>query len=677
MDFLLEIGCEEIPALWIEPALEQLKEEAYSFLENERLIPKSIKTYGTPRRLALIINGLPERQKDREKETIGPPATSSASGFAKACGVSEIELFVKEVKGKMYYSLIKKEKGQVSKKILERILPDLIKGLKFPKSMRWKTEFTFARPIRWIVAILDKEIVKCEIAGVVSCNCTRGLRSEPIIIPSPSTYVSLLKKNGVIVDYKERKGFILKRIKEEGDMCGAKPYLPKELLSQITNLVEAPVIIKCGFNKRFLHLPDDVLITAMIHHQRYVPLVKVKGQESGVGSQEGMMPYFLVVSNGGENAMEIIKKGHERVISARLSDAEFFFKEDCKIPMEKFADKLKGVVFHKGLGSLYDKTMRNVAFSTSLALRLIPEREIPDVSKAAFLCKVDLTSLMVQEFPELQGIMGYHYAIKQGIPKKIAIVSKEHYSILPKSLLGRIVHVADRMDTLTGYFSLGIIGKGDSDPYGLRRCGNSIIKIILSSNFKRKIMIESLIRESCRMYKIMDEDKITETLLLFMKQRLESMFREEYPQDVISAVLLSGFDDIIDVRERIRALSFFVKDPDFNNLTASFKRSVNILKGLEDYGFDENFLLEDSEKRLYLSIIEARKGLHNAISKKDYKAGFKILSSLKPDIDKFFDDVLVMADDENIRKNRLSLLFLLKDLFLTLADISVLKVVSI
>ncbi|MEW6481826.1 MAG: glycine--tRNA ligase subunit beta, partial [bacterium] len=553
MDFLLELGVEEIPALWIDKALEQLKEKMQTFLENEGIAFKSIKTYATPRRLALIIKGLGRRQK--EKEIIGPPAGFPIEGFLKAQGVLEKELFIKEIKGKRYYCLTKR--GKETKEIIKNGIANLIKGITFPKQMRWKTSFAFARPIRWIACLLDNEIIEFECAGVISSNKTRGLRrkKEPIVLSSPSSYISLLKENGIIVDCKERKKFILRKLKSEAAKLKAKPWLKEELLSEITNLVESPVIIRCSFNKRYLKIPSEVIIATLTHHQRYVPLIKKKG----------IAPYFLVVSNGGEKG--IITKGHNRVISARLSDAEFFFKEDKKIPLERFGDRLKGVVFHKGLGSLYDKTMRNVSLSVSLGLRLIEEKRLPELSKAAFLCKADLTSQMVSEFPELQGIMGYHYAIAQGIPKNIANAIREHYLPCPKSKLARIINLADRMDTLTGYFSLGMIPKGSEDPYGLRRCGNSIVQIILSSNFKKRILLLSLIRESCRIGKIQDEDKITRELLLFIKQRLFSIFKEKYFTDVISAVLTLGFDDIVDCEERIKALSFFIKDPYFIDLS--------------------------------------------------------------------------------------------------------------
>lgn len=664
MNFLLEIGCEEIPGLWIEPALEQLKEKAHSLLEAERLYPSSIKTYGTPRRLALIINGLPERQKDIEKEIIGPPATQSPSSFAKKHNILEKELFIKEIKGKRYFCFIKRKKGEETEKVIKRIIFDIIKGIKFPKNMRWKTSFTFARPIRWIVAMLDDKIIELEFEGLISSKKTYGLRrkKEPILV-SPSSYVLALKENNIIVDCKERKAYILKMIKIEADKLKAKPYLPSSLLDEITNLVEAPFVIRCRYKEKFLKLPADVLIAALIHHQRYVPLTKGKM----------LIPYFLVVSNGGEATEDIIRKGHERVVSARLYDAEFFFKSDLKIPIEQFSERLKGVVFHKGLGSLYDKTMRNVRLSTSLALRLMNEKDTPDVSKASFLSKADLTSQMVAEFPELQGIMGYHYAISQGIPKRIAIASAEHYLTLPKSNISKIINLADRIDTLVGYFSIGISAKGSEDPYGLRRCGNSIVKIVISSNFKNRISLNSLIREAFRGFKIDDEEKITADALLFLKQRLEFILKEKYKEDVIDAVLNCGFNDIVDAKERIEALTFFKKDPNFNNLITSFKRVFNILKGKEEGLFDKSLLKEEGEKRLYSSLVKVEENLKCAISEEDYKNAFKLISSLKEDIDTFFDNVMVMAPDKNIQENRLSLLFLLKRLFLMLADISILK----
>ncbi len=663
MNLLLEIGCEEIPALWIEPSLKQLKENAYSLFEKQGIIPNSSKTYGTPRRLVLLLKGIPKRQKDREIEIIGPPATSSPDGFAKAHSISIKELVIKERNGKKYYSIVKKKKKEETKHILGNILRELISSLSFPKSMRWKTNFTFARPIRWILCLLDNEIINFEIEGVSSSSKTFGLRTRKgaIYVPSVDSYISILRENSIIVDHNERGKFILNKLEEMAKKHQSKPYLNERLLSEIVFLVESPVIMECSFSKKFLRLPDDVLIASMIHHQRYVPLMK----------KTGLINYFLVVSNGGENAKNTIREGHKRVVSARLYDASFFFKEDLKTPLERFVDKQKGVIFQKRLGSLYDKTMRVVAFSTSIALRLVPENDIQYVSKAAFLSKADLGTQIVCEFPELQGIMGYYCALKQGYPKKIADALREHYSLVPKTTIGKIINLADRMDTLVGYFNLGIFPKGSEDPYGLRRCGNSIVEIILSSNFKNRLSLESLIRESLRIYKI-EEERIFNELLLFFRQRLEFIFSRKYPQPCITAILNCGFDDIIDTHERLNAFSSFTKTSDFLDLKTYAKRVMNILREKEPaVVVDEVLFCEKEEKSLYDAVKLAEKELDDTISKREYTLGFTILSSLKKEVDKFFDNVMVMVDDEKIRENRISLLSFLKRLLFKLVDVSV------
>ena len=659
-DLLLEIGTEELPASYIEPALSQMKIGAERLFSESAIEFSSISAYGTPRRLALILCQIREREEGKEEEIFGPPATASPDGFAKKYFCLPKDLLTREKKGGKYWCLIKKKEAKPADVIAQKVLPQLISSISFPKSMRWKQDFTFARPIRWLVALLGDKLIPFEIEGVRTQRESLGLRGRPpIFITSPTSYLSALRENGIMADQKERKEYILSELKDSAKEIGAEPLLYEGLLDEVANMVEDPKIIMGRFSKRYLKIPKDVIVASMVSHQRYFPLLK----------DDELTEYFLAVGNSKKSPL--IRKGLERVLSARLADADFFFKEDTKIPLEHFASKLKDVVWQEGLGTLHEKTMRVVRLATSLSLRLLEPKDIRYVERAAYLAKADLMTQMVSEFPKLQGIMGYHYAKCEGIEEEIALAIREHYEPLPNSPIAKVVSLADRIDTLVGYFALGYIPKGSEDPQGLRRAGNSVIQIIGEADFKTRVLLFSIISEACKGYERTNEEKIMETLLPFLRQRLFFVLSSSFGRGVIEAVLSVNFADPKDCRERASALSNFMKEEEFSDLTISIKRVMNILKGAERVGFDESLLLEPAEKELYCLLTKTELDLQSACRRKGYDEAFLLLSKLRPSIDKFFDEILVQTDEQKIRENRQALLFRILSLFLKIADFSV------
>lgn len=657
-DLLLEIGTEELPASYIEPALSQLKIEAERLFSENAIEFSFSEVYGTPRRLSLILFSVKEAET-KDQEIVGPPATTSPDGFARKHSVLPKDLVKIEKKGGEYWCLIKKKERRPIEDIVQKVLPQLIKSLSFPKSMRWKRDFTFARPIRWLVALLGDKLIPFEIEDVQTQRESLGLRGRPpIFITSPASYLSCLRENGVMADQKERKEYILSKLKDEAKSVEAELLASSALLDEVVNMVEDPVIIRGEFNKKYLKIPKDVVIASMVSHQRYFPLLK-DGE---------LAPWFLAVSNSKKGVL--IRKGYERVLSARLADADFFWKEDKRVPLETFAGRLKGVTWQEGLGSVHEKTLRCVRLATSLSLRLLEPKDIRYVERAAYLAKADLMTQMTGEFPKLQGIMGYHYAKAGGIEEEIAEAIREHYEPLPDSSIAKVVNLADRIDTLVGYFALGYIPKGSEDPQGLRRAGNSVIQIILEADFKTRVLLASIISEACKGYERMDEKKIMESLLPFLRQRLFFVLSSSFGRGVIEAVLSAGFNDPKNCRQRAEALSNFMKQEGFSDLTVSIKRVMNILKGAERKGFDESLLAEPAEKELYSILTKTEFDLQSVCKRKDYDEAFLLLSKLRPGIDKFFDEVLVQANDQKIRENRQALLFHISDLFLKLADLS-------
>lgn len=677
-DFLLEIGTEEIPARFIPGALQALKESAWVRFEQSRLGFREIKTLGTPRRMALLIFGLSSFQADKEECIIGPPKTTAFSedgvptkvalGFAKAKGVRVEELNLIETPKGIYLGLRKKIEGLPTVDVLSELLPQLILDLPFPKYMRWgSSSIRFVRPIHWICALFDGQVVNFSLEEIKSGNQTFGHRfmaPGAMTLKGAADYVDQLRTAWVIVDPMDRRELLGRGIEGLGNKAGGRVLADPELLQEVTFLVEFPEPVSGGFDPDFLELPPEVLVTSMKEHQRYFPMVDEQGR---------LLPRFIAVNNTKVLDTDRVIKGHEKVLRARLSDARFFFKEDQKEPLSKKVESLKRVVFHSLLGTSFEKVERVRELAASLSQTLFPEKE-EMVRRTAWLCKADLTSLMVGEFPSLQGVMGREYALRSGEPEEVAQGISEHYwptsagDALPETVTGALVGLADRLDTLAGFFGLDQIPSGSADPYALRRQAQAVILIIWGKGYA--LSVDRVLDQALSAY----EDRfkvqtatIKKNLIDFFALRLQHLLEGEgIGRETIEAVLSAGWDDFLEVRQRAQTLQEFQAHPDFPSLAIGCKRALNILKGISFSGAGQvkpELLLEDQERHLYEKVQEKETDLERLFREKSYPDYLLQLAYLRSSIDAFFDKVLVMAPDENLQKNRLALLFRLTTLF--------------
>jgi glycyl-tRNA synthetase beta chain len=678
-DLIFEIGTEEIPARFIPGALETLKKMARERFQQARLQYRDMKTVGTPRRLALLGFGISSFQDDKEENIMGPPKSSAfdekgrptkvALGFAKAKGVTVEDLGFFETPKGVYLGLKKKVQGLPALGVLAELLPQLILDLPFPKLMRWGTSpFRFARPIHWIVALLGVQVVPFVLEGIASGNQTTGHRfmaPGPIPLGNAGDYLSKLRQAMVIVDPGEREESLRAAIEILADKVKAKVLTDPELLQEVNFLLEFPEPVFGSFNPEFLKLPPEVLVTSMKEHQRYFPLIDLEGK---------LIPAFIAVNNTRVEDTSKVISGHEKVLRARLSDAQFFFREDLKKPLYEKVEGLKTVIFHSRLGTSFEKVERIIGLAAFLARKLAPEKE-ETVRRCAFLCKADLTSLMVGEFPTLQGIMGREYALRSGEKEETAQGIFEHYlpvsmgGPLPVTITGTIVGLADRLDTLIGFFGLGQIPTGSADPYALRRQAQAVIQLIWNRGYSLSMtetIDQGLIPYAGRFNE--NPGTIKQNLLAFLALRLQHLLEggEEIGQETIQAVIAAGWDDISEVKLRVQALQSFQSHPDFPSLAVGCKRALNILKGISpsDTGeVNSELLIENAEKELFEKVQETQVELERLFRQKGYSDYLIHLAQLRPPIDDFFDKVLVMSPDERIRNNRLALLFQLTALF--------------
>ncbi len=678
-DLILEIGTEEIPANFIPPALDEMVEKGRQLLESQRIAFQQIEVWGTPRRLVLSIAGLSETQAESKSEVMGPPKavaydatgqpTAAALGFAKAQGVALSALQIKQTDRGEYLCAIQRAPRQATSKLLKTLLPQLISSLTFPKTMRWNAEGTrFVRPIRWIVALYGDQVIPFRYAGVTSGKLSYGRRAlgkKPFAIKSSSSYQKQLKDHGVIVSVAERRARITTQLERLArQMSGVFPR-DKELLEHTVFMVEEPVALCGNFDPVFLRLPKEVLISAMREHQGYFYLRDRKGQ---------LLPHFLCVVDG-KAAGRVIQTGHERVLKARLSDARFFFEEDQKRKLVDLVDELKRVTFQESLGSLYDKVERLMALSAYLALALDPAlKEI--VHRAAYLSKADLLTGMVGEFPKLQGIMGREYAKIQGEPGPVAIAIGEQYlprfpgDELPTSLAGKILSLADKMDTIAGCFGIGLIPTGSEDPYGLRRQAFGILHILVQGKHRLSLVgfaNEAIAHLKSRIKK--DPTELQREVRDFLQQRLESyLLSERLRYDLVGAVLARRADDPYDVTVRVKALARFRSQSGFKLLVLAAKRLSNILRGTSPGQVHPELLKESAEKKLYDSLTKTQPQVEVKIREEQYDDVLRLLTKLHEPIHLFFEEVLVMAPEDQIRQNRLALLHQVRMSFDQLVD---------
>lgn len=547
---LFEIGCEEIPARFMDSSLKQLKENSKKFLNENRIKFEDIKTYGTPRRLTLIIEGLSDNRDDLEEEIKGPAKriafddnsepTKPLQGFMRSKGLNIEDLYFK-LAGKEEYVFAKlKEEGKNTEDVLKVILPNLIRSINYPKAMKWGgKQLRFTRPIRWIICLYNGDVVDFEIEGIKSSNVTRGHRflgQESITVNSVDEYINELRKNYVILDQNERKEIIRKQCIEVANSINGQVLMDEELLNEVTYLLEYPTAFYGEFENDYLKLPKEVIITPMKEHQRYFPVLREDGE---------LLPNFITVRNGTDYKIENVKKGNEKVLEARLADAQFFYREDTKIELEKYNEKLKNVVFQEQLGTIYDKTVRIEELSKKLVSQFGYEQERDNTIRVpAKICKSDLVTNMVFEFTELQGVMGREYAKVSGENDVVANAIFEHYlprfsgDILPSTNAGTIVAIADKMDSITGFFAIGIQPTGSQDPYALRRQALGIINILMDKNIN--ISLKSIIDSALTNYDNLefDKEKVSLEILEFFNQRIKNIFSEMgIRYDVIDAII--------------------------------------------------------------------------------------------------------------------------------------------
>ena len=689
-ELILEIGTEEIPARFMEDAIRDLSTVTERELKENLLKYDDISSYGTPRRLILRITYLSERQIDRLIEAVGPPKriafdksgkpTMAAIGFARAQGVRVNDLVISVGEKGEFVAVRRTIKGEKTEKILRHLLPKIIRSISFRKSMRWgEGNEAFVRPIRWILSIYGGKPIKFKLDGVLSGSKTRGHRfmsKKPFHVENWNEYSSELRKRFVVFDQEERKKIIQESIDLRAREIGGIPLDDEKLLETTSHLVEYPIMLKGSFDRDFLKLPTEVLTSVMKNQQKYFPVFS-----KAVDNQK-LLSNFIFVCGTPVKDQEIVIKGNERVINARFKDASFFFEEDLKSPLSSKPEKLKSMVFLSKLGTYYDKTLRMEDSVEQIGIRLGFKSTIVDIKRAAKLSKADLTSEMVFEFPELQGIMGKYYALFSGENKEVAKAIEEQYlpitreGILPETKYGSILSIADKVDNISANFITGHIPTGTSDPYALRRQAIGIINIILHQEFHLSLKETydfslNLFRDQQKIKDSSKIDKILDEILDFMVERFRNlMLSEGNPNDLVDSVISSSCDDLVDTKYKIEALSEFRKEPDFNSLAIAFKRVFNIVKNQPRDNFNCKRLIEPTEMLLFRNYSIVKGEVEKSLSDANYIDALLKMRSLKEPIDKYFDDVLVMDKDGEIRRNRISMLWEIRDLFFKLADFS-------
>ena len=657
--YLLEVGTEELPYKFIPQAIEQLNSGFANFLNDNKVKFSDIKVYATPRRLAVIIDGLDTKTADEVKIVKGPiknvafdengNLTKAGEGFARKNNLAKEDLYVED--NYLHAKIV--VKGKSIAELLQENVPSIFMKLQGAHFMRWGyNEAKFSRPIKWIVSVLDNEEVKIKIIDKESSIYSRGHRfaQQQVLINNPKDYVETMRNACVIVDQNERKQVIVEKAKEEAAKIGAEPYYTDDLLEEVTFITEYPVPALCEFDPRYLDIPEEVTVTVMAVHQRYFALYK-----------DGKLTNkFITMTNYLGTEFENIKAGNVRVIKARLDDAVFFFFFDTKKPLIDYVESLKGITFQKGMGTMFDKTQRLIKLSNRIAKDLNIESK--DIERTATLCKADLTTNLVFEFTELQGFIGADYARVSGENNKVVEGIKEHYfplnaeSNTAKGIEGQIVGIADKIDTVCAVFAAGKKPTGSSDPLGVRRAALGVIRTILDSGLK--INVDKYIKEALQLLPVQRDcaDEVNE----FFIQRMIIFLSEKYNKNILEACSMKNpLVDIADYVERVKV----VKELNSPQLLENANRVIRILKDTSVDSINESFFKESAEKDLY----DAVKKLNDNV---DYKTYLTELENLNPYVTKFFDDVLVMDKDENVKKNRLALLTLLRKKYDYLTDFS-------
>ena len=713
---LFEIGVEELPASDVDTAHEHLTTRIPTLLKELYLDHGNIRIFSTPRRIVVSIDSLSPNQPDREDLVKGPPAdkaidvsrianptyTQAAMGFAKKNGVKVEDLQIREQDGGKYVFAVVKQKGRPTPEVLAEALPKLVESIKFEKSMRWNDSgVAFSRPIRWYVALLGDMVIPFEYAGVTSGNVTRGLRpydSPEITIPSADKYLNVIREAGIVLDKEERKASIVEQVKQAASLVGGEAIMDEDLLNEVTNLIEMPTAVMGGFDKEYLSLPRDVLISVMKKHQRYFPVVRAtlavapgsgqsgSGQsglgqsglgqsglgQSGLGQAQSLLPHFIAIRNGDDIGVDTVREGNEHVLGARFADANFFVREDVKLKLEEYRPKLAGLMFHTKLGSMLDKSERIEKLVNELISMLGLEKdEAVFARRAAHLAKADLVTQMVTEMTSLQGIIGREYASRSGEQKDVAIAIGEQYQTIPQTKVGLAVALADRLDSLVGFFAAGLAPTGAKDPFGLRRAAIGVVQPLIEHDVD--FDLTEAVKKSAKTQPIEVSGEAQKQILDFITGRLSVALKDAgYKYDVVDAVLAEQSSNPAASARAVKQLQGWVGREDWSSILPAFARCVRIIR-------------QPAVNRSQLIVINTRllaepeeRGLFEAVfsispSFKDVDEFLNAVVGLIPSINAFFDKVLVMAEDEEIKQNRLALVGQVASLSNGIADLSKLE----
>ena len=681
-DILLEIGLEELPARYVTDSMNQLADKVRNWLETMKINYRELKAFSTPRRLAVLVLDVSGTQEDVSEEAKGPARkiaqnddgewSKAAIGFSRGQGMSVDDIYYKEINGIEYAHVKKFIKGKQTIELLPE-LKDLITSIHFPKNMRWAdNDLKYIRPIKWIMALFGQEVIPFSITNVTTADWSMGHRflGGKWHLTSAKDYEEFMLEQKVIVDPVKRKNMIVEQLKNIEEAKDWVIPVDEDLLEEVNNLVEYPTALYGGFESEFLELPQEVLITSMKEHQRYFPVKSKDGK---------LLPQFVTVRNGGSDHLENVARGNEKVLRARLSDAAFFYREDQKTDIDSCLNKLTSIVYHEEIGTLAEKVKRVRRLTNILTEKLsFSSQDKVDADRAAEIGKFDLVTNMVNEFPELQGVMGERYARQKGESEAVAIAINEHYKPrnaeddTPATEVGAVLSVADKMDTICSFFAIGMIPSGSQDPYALRRQATGIVQILLHQNWT--IGLEELIQESLS---LLNEDgkikqkmeAVTDDLVTFFKLRLKYLLQEkDVRHDLIDAILGAEVGDIHSLFNRARVLEANKNKADFKENIEALSRVINIATKSESQGEINTSLFEnDYEQRLYERYVSLQEQLSEHVTEETY---FELLVSLKNDINQYFDHTMIMADDAAIKQNRLHLMVQLSNLIKKFANVS-------
>lgn len=678
---LLEIGVEELPSRFGQTTLDQIENNLSKLLKEERINFDNIEKYATPRRLTFVIKNLADKATDLEEEVKGPAKkiavdddgnfTKPALGFMKSKGLDPENVYFKQLGNAEYLFGTIKQEGKHTSEVLKTIVPEAIKNVTFPKAMRWGGKnMRFARPIRWMVALLNNEVLDIDLEGIKSSNITRGHRflgEKEFEVNSVEEYFEKLDKNFVVLDQHKRKEMIREQAVEVAKSLGGEVELDEDLLEEITFLVEYPTAFYGEFDEEYVKLPKEVVTTPMKEHQRYFPVLK----------DGKLLPNFIAVRNGDSNRIDLVKAGNEKVLRARLADALFFYHEDTKKPLESFVDKLQTVVFQAKLGTVYDKTLRIEKLSQVILNELNMTESKENTLRAAKLCKADLVTNMVFEFTELQGIMGRDYAQVSGENEEVCQGIFEHYlprfagDILPETNTGIALSIADKLDSIAGFFAIGIKPSGSQDPYALRRQALGILSILLDR--KLSVNLNNLINAALDNYSNLEfnKEEVASQIVEFFVERVKNLFKDlGIRYDVIDAVLNNNLDDISDIHTRALELNRWLQKDELVEMLTAFNRVATLAEKATTDIVKEDLLKEDAEIKLYNGFKEIKSNVESLLLDKKYNEALDAFATLRPLVDNLFDNVMVMDKDEAIKENRLGLLKQIYSTMLTICDLS-------